>query len=88
VSNAVRHAGAREIRFAMGADQERATLEVTDDGAGFDVAAAEAGRRGMGLFIMRERLGLVDGSLTIASAPGAGTRVRATVPMAPGRGRR
>jgi signal transduction histidine kinase len=88
VNNAVRHAGAREIRFTVGADQERAVLEVADDGAGFDVAAAEAGRRGMGLFIMRERLGLVDGSLTIASAPGAGTRVRATVPIVAERGRR
>jgi signal transduction histidine kinase len=37
----------------------------------------------MGLFIMRERVALVDGELEIASRPGRGTTVRATVPLAP-----
>jgi signal transduction histidine kinase len=35
----------------------------------------------MGLFSMRERVGLVNGTLTLVSAPGKGTRVVATVPL-------
>jgi signal transduction histidine kinase len=35
----------------------------------------------MGLFAMRERAALVDGSFEIDSAPGRGTRVLATVPI-------
>ena len=54
-----------------------AELTVRDDGIGFDVAAAEAARRGMGLFVMRERLALIAGMLEISSMPGRGTVVLA-----------
>jgi signal transduction histidine kinase len=60
-----------------------ATLEVVDDGRGFDAGEAESRRPGMGLFVMRERVALVDGEFALESAPGAGTRVRATVPVDP-----
>ncbi|CAA9348628.1 MAG: hypothetical protein AVDCRST_MAG40-2779, partial [uncultured Gemmatimonadaceae bacterium] len=84
VRNAVRHAGARAIRLAVGTGGDTATLTITDDGAGFDVGAAEARRTGMGLFTMRERVGLVEGTLEITSQPdGGGTRLHAAVPLAP-----
>lgn len=84
VRNAVRHAGARAIRLAVSAGGDTATLTITDDGAGFDVRAAEARRTGMGLFTMRERVGLVEGTLEITSQPnGRGTRLHAVVPLAP-----
>jgi signal transduction histidine kinase len=51
---------------------------VRDDGAGFDPSARSAG---FGLLGMRERLALVHGTLTIESAPGAGTLVRAAIPV-------
>jgi signal transduction histidine kinase len=54
---------------------------VRDDGRGFDVRRAEERRPGMGLFSMRERVGLVNGALTVDSAPGRGTRILATVPL-------
>jgi signal transduction histidine kinase len=81
VSNAVRHARAGALHITVGSDRSGATLTVSDDGTGFDVAAAEASRAGMGLFIMRERLGLVGGTLAVSSAPGTGTTVQATVPL-------
>jgi signal transduction histidine kinase len=59
----------------------RATLEVVDDGRGFEVRRAEERRPGMGLFSMRERVGLVNGSLRVESSPGRGTRVVASVPL-------
>jgi signal transduction histidine kinase len=80
VSNAVRHGAPRTVRLAVAADGGLVSLEVEDDGRGFDVAEAMARRGGMGLFTMRERVGLVDGRLEIVSRPGGGTRVHAAVP--------
>ena len=79
--NAVRHAEADSLLVAVGCDGGAASLEVVDDGCGFDVEATEARREGLGLFTMRERLALVDGVLAITSRAGAGTRVRAVVPL-------
>lgn len=79
--NVVRHAHAAHATVTFGADARAATLEVSDDGSGFDVRGAEERRPGMGLFSMRERVALVNGRLLISSAPGQGTRVEATVPL-------
>lgn len=80
LSNAVKHSGGEHYRVALLGDGERVTLEVADDGVGFDVDAARRGQ-GIGLISMQERLGLVDGVLVIESTPGSGTTVRATVPV-------
>jgi len=79
--NAVRHAQARRVELWLRRGSGTATLEVVDDGRGFDVRRAEERRPGMGLFSMRERVGLVNGTLALVSAPGRGTRVVATVPL-------
>jgi signal transduction histidine kinase len=79
--NAVRHAQARRVELWLRRAPGTATLEVVDDGRGFDVRRAEERRPGMGLFSMRERVGLVNGTLALVSAPGRGTRVVATVPL-------
>jgi signal transduction histidine kinase len=80
IGNAIKHASAQELRVSTTTSDRDVVLEVRDDGCGFDVSAAEASMLGMGLFSMRERLGLVGGRLVILSAPGLGTTVRATVP--------
>jgi len=86
VHNVVKHARARHVVLRLvvkpGEVGGRAILEVIDDGAGFDVAEAERRRPGMGLFTMRERVALAGGSFDIESAPGEGTRVIASVPIA------
>ena len=79
LGNAVRHAQAGEVFIALRSTDRDITLEVRDNGIGFDVAGAEASMRGLGLFSMRERLGLVDGVLSLISVPGAGTTVRASI---------
>jgi signal transduction histidine kinase len=83
VRNAVRHARPTDVTVRIAVSPGEATLTVRDDGAGFDVAAAEAARRGMGLFVMRERLALIAGTLETTSAPGRGTTVRAHATWAP-----
>ena len=79
--NAVRHARAHRVEVWLRRTPTTATLEVVDDGRGFDVRRAEERRPGMGLFSMRERVGLVNGTLVVESVPGRGTRVVATVPL-------
>jgi two-component system sensor histidine kinase UhpB len=81
LTNVARHAQAANVTLSLRCDGTWLTLEVADDGRGFDPAAASAG---LGLRGMRERLTLIGGNLTIAGAPGAGTRVVARVPGAPG----
>ena len=79
--NAARHASPSRVEIFLRREPGRATLEVTDDGRGFDVRRAEERRPGMGMFSMRERVGLVNGVLRVESSPGRGTRIVASVPL-------
>jgi PAS domain S-box-containing protein len=82
VTNALRHADADRLQVALRRD-DGIVIEIADDGRGFDPAALDrvlAGR-GSGVLGMRERAELLGGRLTIESAPGAGTRVRAKIPL-------
>ena len=83
LGNAVKHAGADVIRLRLRASNGEVTLEVSDDGAGFDPAGAGAGTgggAGLGLRAMRDRVDELGGSLRVTSAPGAGTVVQAVFP--------
>ena len=80
LANALRYAGARTITIRLTAGSVSATMEVADDGAGFDVPSVECRREGLGLFSMRERVALADGRFEVASVPREGTRVSAVVP--------
>jgi signal transduction histidine kinase len=81
VRNATRHAAPRRIRINLYRSQPSVTLEIHDDGRGFDLAEADRRREGMGLLSMRERVALIDGSLEIKTAPASGTTVSATAPL-------
>ncbi len=81
LSNAVRHAQADGITIAVEQQEGRVVLEVRDDGRGFDPAAPAVRARHLGLTSMEERCQALGGQLTIASAPGEGTVVRAEVPL-------
>jgi signal transduction histidine kinase/ligand-binding sensor domain-containing protein len=88
IHNAVRHARAREIRIALRIGARAFTLEVTDDGIGFDpdaAAVAQTGqptrRKGQGLRNIRERLSALGGRCEINSLLHKGTTVRFIVPL-------
>lgn len=81
VANAIRHANARTVHVRLLIDEAHATLEIGDDGRGFDVRGAGLGRVARGLFCIRERVGLVDGALDIQSEPGRGSLIRARIPL-------
>ena len=78
LNNALRHAAATSVTVRICVDSECVELEVADDGQGFAPETVGA-KGGMGLTSMQERAEKLGGSLTICSAPGAGTRVKARV---------
>lgn len=81
--NALRHADARSVGVRAATAGRIAFLEVVDDGTGFDQVAAAA-RTAMGHLGLKALGGLLDdagGSLTVRSQPGAGTTLRAEVPL-------
>ncbi len=59
--NGIMHGGARHFTVMLSRDAERLALEVIDNGRGFDVSAAQANRKGLGLVMMEERANLVGG---------------------------
>ena len=85
VQNAAKHASASAVTVRLTHTGDgtggRWRLSVTDDGAGFDAAGAEAAGGGAGLSNMRDRLDAVGGSARLVSRPGHGTTVVAEVPV-------
>ncbi|MEV5960288.1 sensor histidine kinase [Kribbella sp. NPDC051952] len=78
LTNAVRHAKATGVRVTVESRDEGIAVEVADDGVGFDLATGTGGRHG--LAGMRERVRVHHGTLSIDTAPGAGTTIRAWIP--------
>ncbi|MCK6625313.1 MAG: GAF domain-containing protein [Anaerolineae bacterium] len=78
LNNALKHAAATAVTVSIGASNGRIELEVTDNGAGFDLPTAE-GKGGLGLTSMQERVEKMGGLLTILSTPGEGTKVKVSL---------
>jgi two-component system NarL family sensor kinase len=79
LENVAQHAGARHAALHLSITPEQVVLEITDDGKGFEPGQIPPGR--FGLTGINERVRLLGGSLELKSSPGAGTVVRATVPL-------
>jgi signal transduction histidine kinase/ligand-binding sensor domain-containing protein len=82
LNNAVHHGRASRVDVEIDYADDRLRLRVTDDGCGFDPDVARAAGNRYGLLSMRERAEQVRGRLTIASAPGQGTKIETVVPIA------
>jgi signal transduction histidine kinase len=77
LANIGKHAQATHATVAVSVEAGRVAVTVADDGAG----GADLGN-GSGLQGLRDRVGALDGRLAVESPPGAGTRVRAVIPLA------
>lgn len=83
VSNAVRHGQATDVNIQLTRDDGILTLEIDDNGNGFDSGHINhetlrvEGHRG--LASMTERMSLMGGTLNIASKPGEGTKITASL---------
>ena len=83
ISNAVRHGGAASVIVELTVRRGRVILRVADDGRGFDATALEAVERpGLGLIGMSRQASWLGGTARIRTAPGRGTDVRISVPLA------
>jgi two-component system nitrate/nitrite sensor histidine kinase NarX len=80
LTNVRKHSGAKSATVRITESESSTTFVVEDDGHGFDQGDSPLDRDGFGLFTMRDRMALLNGSLDIESAPGRGTRVIASVP--------
>ncbi len=80
VQNVAKHAGP-DATAGIELQRTAATVRfsVRDDGRGFAAGTSDGGN---GMANMRRRLGAIGGELTFTSAPGAGTEVRGTLPVA------
>ncbi|GAA0949870.1 hypothetical protein GCM10009554_49000 [Kribbella koreensis] len=81
LTNVAKHAEATGAKVAVKISTEGIAVTVTDDGRGFDLAAARKGSR-HGLPGMRERVRIHHGTLDIHTSPGTGTTVEAWLPVA------
>lgn len=84
MTNVARHARADTVLIQCTARDGLVTLEVEDDGEGFEpraLGAPDDRGRGLGLLGMRERVELFGGTMTLDSAPGQGTHLTLTVPL-------
>ncbi len=81
LANVRRHASARHVTVTLSYFPDQVTLDVADDGRGFDPATATPGPAGgLGLPGMRERAEVLGGSVVVESAPGEGTTVAVSLP--------
>ena len=80
LGNVAKHAAAGEAHVTVERVGADVVLAITDDGSGFDQAAARS-RRGLGLLSLDERARLVGGRLTIDTKPQRGTELRIVVPI-------
>ena len=80
LTNIERHAEATEVTIKLAGHRTGATLLISDDGRGFDMAERAKAGRGLGLRNMAERMEQLGGTLTIYSLS-PGTAIDATVPL-------
>lgn len=81
VANVAEHAGAGRVAITLSYLGDAVTMDVVDDGRGFDPSAVRtADGRGYGLASIRGRITELGGTVSVESAPGEGTAVAVTVP--------
>ncbi len=84
LQNACRHSRSDKIRVALNRRGDHVHIEVRDWGIGF--VSDDVSGKSFGLQGIRERVRLLDGSVTIESAPGEGTRLSVRLPLFGGEG--
>ena len=83
VSNAVCHGNAQKIRIAGEIRSDELRFMVHDNGSGFDTTKQKKTIGHFGLDGIAERVKRLEGTLSIRSVPGAGTKVLVTIPKIP-----
>ncbi len=80
--NVITHARATHAEVGLNRIDDRLTLTIADDGAGFDISKSGRGSHGLGLVSINERARLCGGTVSIVTELAKGTRLRVQVPAA------
>lgn len=80
MSNAIRHAEAKHIQVVSVQTKSKFSVEVSDDGRGFDTEIATSGM-GLGLNNMKQRARIFGGEVIIESEVGKGTKLQISIPI-------
>jgi signal transduction histidine kinase len=84
LTNVLKHAAAKSVSLVVRRESSGVHLTVEDDGLGFDNDAllqSPGAGEGLGLLDIRERVALLNGSVTLESRPGRGTTVHVCIPL-------
>lgn len=85
LTNIKKYAKAKNVNINLEFLESEIMFSISDDGVGFDLNEVKKKHfnveGGFGLFSMRERVELLEGSLEIVSQPGKGTRLTAKIPL-------
>lgn len=73
LNNILKHARAKNVNILLKNHKSSVTLQIEDDGCGFDARKTDSG--GIGMRSMRERAVQIGGKLKISSSPGSGTKI-------------
>jgi signal transduction histidine kinase len=79
LNNVAKYARASELHVSLAQSQNKVTLEIADNGVGFDTAVVAPGS--VGLQGMAERVEQMNGRLTIDSASNRGTKIQVEIPL-------
>ena len=80
LTNIIKHADARHVVVQLAKGYPRVILKIEDDGKGFALEK-EPPKEGLGIVSMRERVEQLGGDFRIITSPGAGTKIRVTLPL-------
>jgi signal transduction histidine kinase len=78
--NVAKHSHASKVLVELLGNPDSVSLRIKDDGSGFD-SEDNQGVNGLGMISMRERMRLVNGTLTVTSKPLSGTLIEARIPI-------
>ncbi len=84
LNNIIKHSGAKNAAIKIIKAIMFVTIDIVDDGAGFDTAKLKSGgteKLGFGLLNLDERIRLVNGTYKFSSEPGKGTKFHVTIPL-------
>jgi len=86
LTNCAKHSNARRVEVGISRQDGTVVMIVSDNGNGFNSRQPDSIRDGLGLLTMRERAGMIGGSLSIISSPGKGAQLRVVLDLAHERG--
>ena len=80
LNNIVKHAEAEKIYFSCKNKNDNCVIQIKDNGKGFDLNGSIEGKH-FGLSLMKERVYLLNGKISISSEPKKGTEINVEIPL-------